>query len=61
MCRQVLQIAECGHENGTEATECEKPTSECGGIFLRPVLEDIKGLCAVSILILPASTLLIYF
>lgn len=47
MCRQILQVAKCGHENGTKTTKCEKPTSECGGIFLKPVLEDVKGLCAV--------------
>ena len=47
MCYQLLQIFECGHNNGSKIVKCEKPTSKCGGIFLRQELEETKGLCEV--------------
>ncbi|KAG9245743.1 hypothetical protein BJ878DRAFT_335298 [Calycina marina] len=45
MCRQVTHLAECGHESGSSTTQCENPTCECGGIFIKPELENVKGLC----------------
>ncbi|KAH8592969.1 hypothetical protein B0O99DRAFT_516569 [Bisporella sp. PMI_857] len=45
MCRQILKISQCGHNNGDELEKCEKPTKDCGGIFLKPVLKSMEGLC----------------
>jgi hypothetical protein len=47
ICYQVMQIFECGHNNGSRSIRCRNPTSKCGGIFLRQELEEISGLCAV--------------
>jgi hypothetical protein len=48
MCHQVIKIFECGHTKPSKAVRCKKPTSKCGGIFLRQDLENTKGLCLVS-------------
>jgi len=48
MCHNVTQIFDCGHSKPSKRVKCKKPTSKCGGIFLRQELENKKGLCVVS-------------
>ncbi|KAH8784250.1 hypothetical protein BGZ57DRAFT_329536 [Hyaloscypha finlandica] len=45
MCHQVIKIFECGHNKPSKVVRCKRPTSKCGGIFLRQDLENTKGLC----------------
>jgi hypothetical protein len=58
MCHQVIKIFECGHNKPSKAVRCKRPTSKCGGIFLRQDLENTKGLCVVSRSVVANSALL---
>jgi hypothetical protein len=47
MCYQLIQIFDCGHNNGSTPIRCRNPTSKCGEVFLKQELGEITGLCAV--------------
>ncbi|PMD23367.1 hypothetical protein NA56DRAFT_597135 [Hyaloscypha hepaticicola] len=49
MCHNVTQIFDCGHSKPSKRVKCKKPTSKCGGVFLRQELENTKGLCLKSV------------
>ncbi|PSS25723.1 hypothetical protein M430DRAFT_16436 [Amorphotheca resinae ATCC 22711] len=46
MCYQLIQIFDCGHNNGSTPIRCRNPTSKCGEVFLKQELGEITGLCA---------------
>lgn len=47
MCHQLMHIYECGHLSNSKTILCARPSKECGSVFLRQEIEDIRERCKV--------------